>query len=240
VTTRMNRNQGDYRSRGYRETDHGESPEEGKRSRSTLLIVAIIAVVVIVCLCVLCALAMVGVELYASGVLTATASAPTPTSVATDTPVPTNTPLPTATPTPAPAATPTPDPLGHLNSDEKGYLQGFEQQSQRWTEGRQQFDSLMSSPNPGDEAWVAEIVGELTVWKDLANQARGLPAPGRFQPAQDRYLEAVGHYDIAAGLAIEGINNEDVVAFDQAQEEISAGDAVMNEARDLVNSLKQP
>ena len=177
-------------------------------------------------------------ELYASDVLTATASAPTPTPLATDTPIPTNTPLPTATP--IPTVTPTPDPLGHLNSDEKGYLQGFEQQSQRWTEGRQKFDSLMSNPNPSDEAWKAEIVGELTVWKDLANQARGLPGPGRFQPAQDRYLEAVGRYDIAAGLAIEGINNEDVVAFDQAKEEINAGDALLNEARGLVDSLKQP
>jgi hypothetical protein len=98
----------------------------------------------------------------------------------------------------------------------------------------------MSNPNPSDEGWKAEIVGELTVWKDLANQARGLPGPGRFQPAQDRYLEAVGHYDIAAGLAIEGINTQDVVAFDQSKDEISAGDSLMNEARDLVNSLKQP
>lgn len=232
----MNRNQGDYRSRGYRERDYGESPEEGKRSRSTFLIVAIVVVVVIVCLCVICGLTLVGAELYASDVLTATASAPTPTPMATDTPVPTNTPLPTETPT----ITPTPDPLGHLSPDEKSYLQGFEQQSQRWTEGRQKFDSLMSNPNPGDEGWKAEIVGELTVWKDLANQARGLPGPGRFQPAQDRYLEAVGRYDIAAGLAIEGINSQDVVSFDQSKDEISAGDALMNEARDLVNSLKQP
>jgi len=232
----MNRNQRDYRSRGYRERDYGENPEEGKRSPSTFLIVAIVVVVVIVCLCVICALTLVGAELYAGDVLTATASAPTPTPVATDTPVPTNTPLPTATST----ITPTPDPLGHLSPDEKSYLQGFEQQSQRWTEGRQKFDSLMSNPNPGDEGWKAEIVGELTVWKDLANQARGLPGPGRFQPAQDRYLEAVGRYDISAGLAIEGINNQDVVAFDQSKDEISAGDALMNEARDLVNSLKQP
>lgn len=232
----MNRSQRDYRSRGGRERDYMDSAEEGKRSRSGLLIAAIIVVVVIVCLCLICASALVGLELYAGDILTATASAPTATPVATDTPIPTNTPLPTPTPT----VTPTPDPLGHLSPDEKGYLQGFEQQSQRWTEGRQKFDSLMSNPNPGNEGWKAEIVGELTVWKDLANQARGLPGPGRFQPADDRYLEAVGHYDIAAGLAIEGINNEDVVAFDQAKQEISIGDTLLNEARDLVSSLKQP
>jgi hypothetical protein len=179
---------------------------------------------------------LVGAELYAGDVLTATASAPTATPIATDTPVPTDTPPPTATPT----VTFTPDPLGHLSPDEKNYLQGFQKQSERWTIGRQKFDSLMANPNPSDDAWKSEIVGELTVWKDLANQARALPGPGKFQPAHDKYLPAVDRYDIAAGLAIEGINNQDVVAFDQSKQEISAADQLMNEARSLVDTLKQP
>lgn len=232
----MNRNTGDYGSRGFRERDQRKPPEEDKRSRSTLLVIAAIFIVVMVCLCVICALGLIGAELYASEVLTATASAPTPTPMATDTPIPTNTPLPTATPT----VTPTPDPLGHLSADEKGYLEGFEQQSQRWTEGRAKFDSLMSDPKPDDAGWKAEIIGELTFWKDLANRARGLLGPGRFQPPQDKYLQAVGHYEIAADLAIQGINNQDVVSFDQARDEINSGDSLLNEARDLVNSLKQP
>ena len=195
--------------------------------------------VVGLCLCVSCIGVVGGLELfwaepYLDG-LTATASVPTPTPPATDTPVPTETPLPTPTPT----ITSTPDPLGHLNADEKNWLQGFEQQSQRWGEGRQKFDSLMAAPNPSDDAWKSEIVGELTVWKDLANQARSLPGAGRFQPARDRYAEAVERFDMAASLAIEGINNQDVVAFDQSKEEIKEGDTRLNEARELVNSLKQ-
>ena len=241
----MNRSYREPEQRVVRQADgrrerYVDDPALPQKPRRTGLIVVIILVVVGLCLCVSCVGAVGGLELfwaqpYLDG-LTATASVPTPTPPATDTPVPTDTPLPTPTPT----ITATPDPLGHLNADEKSWQQGFEQQSQRWAEGRQKFDSLMANPNPSDGTWKSEIVGELTVWKDLANQARSLPAPGRFQPAQDRYVQAVERYDMAASLAIEGINNQDVVAFDQSKEEIKEGDTRLNEARDLANSLKQP
>ncbi|GEM_PF-6101825 len=233
--SRLSRDYDEYygiRSRRRWEVDE---EEPAKKSR-TPLIIAIVAIVLLVCACATCAVCLVGAELYASDVLTATASAPTPTLPPTDTPTPTHTPPPTPTPT----FTPTPDALGHLNPNERSYYQAFLVQSQRWTEGRQKFDALMADPRPTDGAWKSAIIGELTAWKDLANQARGLQNPGRFQPAHDRYREAIEKYDLAASLAIEGINNQDVVAFDQSKAEMSTADRLMNEARGLFDSLKNP
>lgn len=235
MRSRMGEGYDSYYGRETRRRREIDEPEPQKSPR-TLLIIAIVVIVLFICLCVICAVSLIGLELYFSNSLTATASAPTPTPLATDTPIPTNTPLPTPTAT----ITSTPDPLGHLSPDEKGYYQAFQMQSQRWTEGRQKFDALMDTPKPDDGAWKSEIIGELTAWKDLANQARGLHNVGRFQPAQDRYLEAVEKYDLAASLAVEGINNQDVVAFDQSKQEISTGDGLMNEARGLFDSLKNP
>jgi len=235
VRSRMDEGYDAYYGRETRRRREVDVEAPPKRSRAPLII-AIVAIVLVVCICVICAASLIGAELYAGSILTATASAPTPTPPATDTPVPTNTPLPTPTAT----ITPTPDALGYLNPDEKKYYQTFQTQSQRWTEGRQKFDALMADPKPSDGTWKSEIIGELTAWKDLANQARGLQNVGRFQPAQDRYLEAVEKYDLAASLAIEGINNQDVVAFDQSKQELGTGDRLMNEAKGLFDSLKNP
>jgi len=228
--------------RGYaeyygRRPQGGWEPEEEEPPKSRApLIIAGVAVVMMACICVVCAGALVGAELYAASVLTATASAPTPTPPPTDTPLPTNTPLPTPTPT----FTPTPDPLGHLSPDEKSYYQAFLMQSRRWAEGRQNFDALIANPKPSDAGWKSAIIGELAAWKDLANQARGLHNPGRFQPAHERYLEAIEKYDLAASLAIEGINNQDVVVFDHSKQEMGTADRLMNEARGLFDALKNP
>lgn len=203
-----------------------------------MLIIGIIGAFAIVVLCLCCAGMLVGAELYAGQILTATASAPTPTPVATDTPVPTFTPLPTATP--IPTATPTPDPLGHLSPEEKNYVSAFEIQAQRWTESRQRFDTLMANPNPSDANWKDQITTELSTWKGLANEARSLAVPGKFQAAHERYLSAVQNFDTAADLAREGIDNQDVVAFDQAREDIRSGDVALSEAKQQVETLKRP
>jgi len=206
-------------------------------SRRTL-IVAIVVIVIVLCLCLCCAAVFGGAEFYAGSVLTATASAPTATPEATNTPVPTFTRQPTATP--VPTVTPTLNPLGHLSPDEQKYVLAFQDQSQRWAESRKKYDTLMASPKPTDANWKAEVTAALSAWKGLASQARGLAAAGKFEPAKQKYLTAVQHFDSAADLATAGVSNQDVVAFDQSKEEIKAGDAALAEARTQADTLKKP
>ena len=168
-----------------------------------IIILVVVAVVCIVCLCVCCVALGVGAELYSRRLMAITPTAPTPHMRLPGPPrVPGRTPgavatEPPASPTVAPSllATATPPALGaaaggSLSLEEQAYVAGFDDQSRRWADSRQKFDTLMAAPNPADAGWKNDVAAQFSAWQGLAGQADGLPPAPRFAAAQQKYAQA--------------------------------------------------
>jgi len=208
--------------------------------------------VCIACLCVCCVALGVGAELYSRRLMAITPTAPTPHMRLPGPPrVPGRTPgavatEPPASPTVAPSllATATPPALGaaaggSLSPEEQAYVAGFDDQSRRWADSRQKFDTLMAAPNPADAGWKNDVAAQFSAWQGLAGQADGLPPAPRFAAAQQKYAQAAQHFAAAARLGADGLARQDTAVFDRAKSEISAGDAALNEARAQVAALRK-
>jgi hypothetical protein len=217
-----------------------------------IIILVVVALVCIACLCVCCVTLGVGAEVYSRRLVAGTPTLPTPRmrlpgprvtpggpsgAVATE---------PAAPPAVAPglpgtAAPPPSDAAagGSLSPEEQAYVAGFEDQSQRWADSRQKFDTLMAAPNPADAGWKNDVTAQFSAWQGLASQAGGLPAAPRFSTAQQKYSQAAQHFAAAALLGADSLARQDTVAFDRAKSEIAAGDTALNEARAQVAASKK-
>jgi hypothetical protein len=208
-----------------------------------IVILVVVAVVCVACLCICCVSLGVGSELYARHLLAMTPTVPAPTIGAPGPRLP-GTPLapggtqPHQVPSVAPA-----DPVGALSNtwspEEQAYVAEFRDQSQRWSDSRQTFDTLMAVPNPADAGWKSDVLAQFSAWQGLSSQAHGLSVPSSLLVVQRKYLEAAQHFDSASRLGVEGIEKSDPAAFDRAKREIASADAALDETRAQLAALEK-
>lgn len=101
------------------------------------------------------------------------------------------------------------------------------------------FDLVESNPSIVlTDSWRTQVALQLALIKIAGDNVRSLQVPAVMQPVHKTLLTGVGHYDAATVLVAEGIAEFDIQKLEQADQQMSAGNAAVNAASKLLEQIK--
>lgn len=156
------------------------------------------------------------------------------------TPVPpTPTPVP-PTPTPVP---PTPTPTTPvITASQRQYLSHLQGQTATMLSSSQRLSTLMHQVSSSpyllySASWRAAVYAECDIWQQTYEDAKTVVPPAGVEIIHAKWVEAMGHYNLAAEYLRRGISSQSSSLIDQAVAEIQAGTTSTNAAESLVRDF---
>jgi len=178
------------------------------------------------------------------------APTPTPTPNPTPTPKPTPTlaPTPKPTPTPTQPAKPTPTPHPAVTAQQAAFLAQLGQTSTTLQPTISDFGQQMQKASQDtslltDQSWQTDVATDLATWQVAYNQAKGQTAPPGLGIINGKWIEALGHYNLAAedvANGIDDINNGNaagITLLNQATTLLDEGNTSVQQCTQLVDQF---
>jgi hypothetical protein len=150
----------------------------------------------------------------------------------------------TVAPTVAPTELPVSDPVaGGATDDELIYLVQIYGVLKDYQGSLERFSLLMGNASVNTDllvnnTWRGKVVDELKLWKINYLKMQMLSPSVRLAGFHDELLTMSKHYNNAADMAAEGLDNMDADKLQQATVEISLGNAALDKAAVEMNALK--
>jgi hypothetical protein len=101
------------------------------------------------------------------------------------------------------------------------------------------LDELSEGANVLDEEWKEDVAEVIAAMLLTGAQVRELEPPEKFADFHAEFVEAANHYDAAAYLMIEGIDEVDADKITKAGEEMRLGEAAIGRASEELEKLTE-
>ena len=145
---------------------------------------------------------------------------------------------PTARPPVAPTTTPvepTPPPppptptVPLLTADERAYLSTIGSQTTRLAEMLDRLATQLQSPDIGSLDWLLTTGDYIVQMQGIIEEAQNTPVPPGLSNINTLYERALGHFDRATTLLLQGVDAGDAALLQQAGSELTQGQAVIDQ-----------
>jgi hypothetical protein len=154
-----------------------------------------------------------------------TASSTTPTQTTTTTTTPTTTPQTTTQTTPT------------LTPDELAYIEAISDYDSSAISAANTLKTLLTAPQIGDADWTQQVSDQIEAIALLYAEISQLSLPSSMLNIHYQYLFAMGYYNSAIEIAIQGVNEANTYSIALAVTYLDTGIELRNEAVSLLNEF---
>jgi hypothetical protein len=125
-----------------------------------------------------------------------------------------------------------------LTSAEREYLLTISDNGVRMGNALTELGTLLQDTNIGNTQWSTNVAAQIVIIRGLYDEVISISPPSSMNQIHSKYLQAMHHFDSMTDFLVDGIDNMDEDALNQATTEMELGHSLVLEVTDMMNQLK--
>jgi hypothetical protein len=125
-----------------------------------------------------------------------------------------------------------------LTSAEREYLLTISDNGVRMGNALTELGTLLQDTNIGNTQWSTNVAAQIVIIRGLYNEVVNISPPSSMTHIHSKYLQAMHHFDSMTDFLVDGIDNMDEDALNQATTEMELGHSLILEVTAMINQLE--